>query len=218
MNKVMTISDAIAPISSGQSIMIGGFGGQGSPHTVIEGIIEKGIDNLTIVCNDGGTPNYGTGRFFREKRISKLVASFVSANPEASEAITNGEVECTLVPQGTLAEAIRAGGAGLGGILTKTGIGTEVQGDKEIIEIDEEAYLLEPAIKADVALIYASKADRMGNAVYHGSSRSHSPSMAMAAKYVILEADEIVEPGEINPDDVHTQSIFVDAVVLKGGK
>ncbi len=216
MDKVMTVEEAVKPIKSGQRIMIGGFGGQGSPHKVIDGVIEQGVDNLTLICNDAGTPNYGAGRFFREKKVKKLYASFIGPNPEAGEMLHNNEVDIELIPQGTLAESIRAGGAGLGGILTRTGLGTLVQEGKELVVVNEIEYLLEPAIKADVALIYASKADRMGNVVYHGSSRAHSPSMATAAEYVIVEVDEIVEVGEIDPDNIHTQSIYIDAVVLKG--
>lgn len=218
MDKVMSVEEAVLPIKSGCSIMIGGFGGQGSPHTVIDAVINAGADNLRLICNDAGTPNYGAGRFLREKRVKKLTASFIGPNPEAGEMLRDNEIEIELMPQGTLAEAIRAGGAGLGGVLTKTGLGTLVQEGKEVIAVDGVEYLLEPSIKADVALIYASKADRMGNVVYHGSSRAHSPSMATAADYVIVEVDEIVDVGVINPDDVHTQSIYINAVVLKGEK
>lgn len=218
MDKVMSVQDAVKPIKSGQSIMIGGFGGLGSPHSVIDGVIATGATDLEIICNDGGTPNYGAGRFIAENRVKKLSASFIGPNPQVGEMFANNQIELELIPQGTLAESIRAGGSGLGGILTRTGLGTLVQEGKDTITIKGVEYLVEPAIKADVALIYASKADRMGNVVYHGSSRAHSPNMAMAADYVIVEVDEIVEIGDINPDDIHTQSIFIDAVVLKEAK
>ncbi len=216
MDKVKTIEEAIANIHDGQTIMIGGFGGNGSPHSLIEALIAKGVKDLTIICNDAGNPNFGVGRFFKEKRVKKLYASFIGANPEACEDLANGEFEVVLIPQGTLAESIRAGGAGLGGILTKTGIGTLVSEGKQKINIKGEDYLVEEAIHADVALIYAAKVDRIGNVSYHGSSRAHSPSMAMAADYVVVEAKEIVEVGEINPDNVHTQSVFINSIVLKG--
>ena len=123
MDKVKTIEEAVAPIKSGNRIMIGGFGGQGSPHKVIDGVINHGVSDLTLICNDAGTPNYGAGRFFYEKRVKKLYASFIGPNPQAGEMLNNKEVEIELIPQGTLAESIRAGGAGLGGILTRTGLG-----------------------------------------------------------------------------------------------
>ena len=218
MSKVMTIEQAVDPLKNGQSIMVSGFGGLGSPHSIIDGIVEKGINDLTIICNDAGKPNFGVGRFFANRTVKKLLASFIGPNPQAGEMFNNHEVEIDLIPQGTLAESIRSGGAGLGGILTKTGIGTLVQGDKQLVTINNETYMVEPSIKADVAIVYAQKADTLGNLVYKGASRAHGPNMATAADYVIAEVEEIVEAGMLSPEEIHTQSIFVDAVVLKVGK
>ena len=147
-----------------------------------------------------------------------MYVSILSPNPQAQEQLAAGELEVCLIPQGSLAEMIRAGGYGLGGVLTRTGIGTQVEEGKQKVTVKGETYLLEEPLKADVALIYASKGDRAGNAVYHGSARAHSPSMAAAADYTILEVGELKEVGEIHPDEIHTQSVLVDAVVEKGGK
>lgn len=215
MDKVKTLKEALEPVKDGMTIMIGGFGGNGSPHQLIEGLIEKGVKDLTVICNDPGTPNFGNGRLIHEKREKKLIASFISSNKECQAQHRSGELEVELIPQGTFAEACRAGGAGLGGVLTKTGLGTLVEEGKQKVVVGGETYLLQEPLKADVALIYAKKADRMGNVIYHGSSRTHTPLMATAADYVIVEAAEIVEVGELDPDFIHTQAIFVDAVVQK---
>lgn len=216
MNKVVSVEQAIEQIKDGDTIMVGGFGGNGSPHTLIDALVKKNIKNLTLICNDAGTPNYGVGKLFANKQISKLYASIVGPNPEAAGMLARGEFECILIPQGSLAEMIRAGGYGLGGIITKTGLGTLVEEGKQKITIDGEEYLIEKALKADFALIYASKADRAGNAKYLGSAHAHSPSMAAAAKYTILEVGELLEIGDLAPEEIHTQQVLVDAIVLKG--
>lgn len=218
MEKVMTVEEAIEPIHDGMTIMIGGFGGNGSPHTLIEAIINKGVKDLTIICNDPGVPNFGNGRLIHEKREKKLYASFISSNKEAQEQHQAGELEVVNIPQGTFSEAIRAAGAGLGGVLTKTGLGTLQEEGRQKVNINGQDYLLYEPLHADVALIYAKQADHMGNVIYHGSSRTHTQVMATAADYVICEAAEIVETGELNPDYIHTQAIFVDAVVQKEKK
>ena len=215
MDKVMSIEKAIEPIKDGMTIMIGGFGGIGSPHTLIDAICKKGVKDLTVICNDPGTPNFGNGRFIHEKRVKKLIAAFTSSNREFQEQYKNKEIEVELIPMGTLVEAIRAGGYGLGGVLTKTGLGTLVEEGKQKIVVKGSIYLLQEPLKADVSLIYANRADRMGNLVYHGTARSHTPSMATAADYVICETANIVEIGDIPPNSVHTQAVFVNAIVQK---
>lgn len=216
MDKVISVEQAIEQIKDGDTIMVGGFGGNGSPHTLIDALIKKNVKDLTLICNDAGTLNYGVGKLFANKQIKKLYASIVGPNPEAVNMLAKGEFECVLIPQGSLAEMIRAGGYGLGGILTKTGLGTLVEEGKQKIVINGEEYLVEEPLKADFALIYASKGDRAGNAKYHGSAHAHSPSMAAAAKYTILEVGELLEVGGLRPDEVQTQQVLVDAVVLKG--
>lgn len=218
MDKVMSVEKAIEQIGDGSTIMIGGFGGHGSPHYVIEELVKKNTQNLTLICNDTGKPNFGAGRLIRTEQIKKVYASIIGPNPESCKQQAEGLIDVELIPQGSLAEMIRAGGYGLGGILTKTGLGTLVEEGKQKVVIKGEEYLVEEAIQADFALIFASKADRAGNAVYHGSSRAHSPSMAAAARYTILEVNQLVEVGEIAPDDVDTQSVLIDAIVVSGGK
>ncbi len=218
MNKVMTAKEAIAGIQDGATIMIGGFGGFGAPHDVIEALVEKGVKDLTVICNDAGTFNYGTGRLINTKQISKLIVSIIGPNPEATQQQLDGVVDVTLFPQGSLAEKIRAGGFGLGGILTKAGLGTEVEKGKQKVVVQGQEYLLEEPLKAQFALIFASKADKAGNCVYMGSSHAHSPSMAAAAEYTILEVDELVEVGEIEPQAIHTQCVMVDAIVVSKGE
>lgn len=218
MDKVQSVEKAIENIKDGATIMVGGFGGNGSPHTVIEALVDKGVKDLTLICNDAGTINYGVGRLFANKQVKKLIASIIGPNPDAMKMLAEGEFEAVLVPQGSLAEMIRAGGYGLGGILTKTGLGTLIAEGKQVMTIKGEDYLVEEALKADVALVYASQVDRAGNAKYFGSAHAHSPSMAAAADYVIMEAGELVEVGDLRPEDIQTQQVLVDAVVLKGGQ
>ena len=216
MDKVVSVEEAIKNIKDGDTIMIGGFGGNGSPHIVIDALIKKNVKNLTLICNDAGTLNFGAGKLFANKQIKKLYASIVGPNPEAVNMLASGEFECVLIPQGSLAEMIRAGGYGLGGILTKTGLGTLVEEGKQKVTIKGQEYLVEEALTADFALIYASKGDRAGNAKYFGSAHAHTPSMAAAAKYTILEIGELLEVGELRPEEIHTQQVLVDAVVVKG--
>lgn len=217
MNKVVTVNDAINHIKDGDIIMIGGFGGNGSPHTVIEALVKKNIKNITLICNDTGTKNFGAGRLIANNQIKHAICSIIGPNPESVQQHADGSLEVTLYPQGSLAEMIRAGGYGLGGVITKTGLGTLVEEGKQKITINGEEYLVEEALQADYALIFASKADKAGNCVYYGSAHAHSPSMAAAAKYTILEVDELVEVGEIPPNQIHTQSVLIDAVVKSGG-
>jgi len=217
MEKVMSVKKAIGQIKDGDTIMIGGFGGHGSPHYLIEALVKKGVKNLTLICNDAGQAGFGAGALVRSEQIGKLYASIIGPNPEAVKQHAEGKFELVLVPQGSLAEKIRAGGYGLGGVLTKTGLGTLIEEGKQKVVVGDEEYLLEEPLKADVALIFASRVDRSGNAAYHGSSRAHTPSMAFAAKYTIVEAGELVEVGEIEPDHVDTPAVLIDAIVVSEG-
>lgn len=217
MEKIMTVEKAIEKIKDGDTVMIGGFGGNGSPHYVIDALAKKGVKNLTVICNDAGQAGFGSGVLVRNEQVRKMCVSIIGPNPEAVKNHSEGKFELELIPQGSLAEKIRAGGYGLGGVLTKTGIGTLVEEGKQKIVIKGEEYLLEEPLQADVALIFASKVDQSGNTAFYGSARAHSPSMAFAAKYTIVEAEEIVKVGELDPNDVHLPSVLVDAIVLTGG-
>ena len=212
-----SVYDAIAPIKDGSVIMVGGFMMCGTPENVIDALVEKNVKNLTIISNDAGTPERGVGKLLGNGQIKTLIASHVGLNPEVAQRMNTDveadRLECLLVPQGTLAERIRAGGAGLGGILTPTGAGTIVADGKQVITIDGRDFLLEKALWADFALIRASKIDTFGNIVYYGTTKNFNPLMATAADYVIAGACEIVETGCIDPDTIHTSGIFVDAIV-----
>ena len=208
---------AIDPIMDGSVIMIGGFMICGTPLILIDALAEKGVKNLTVISSDAGVPGKGVGKLVSRGLVKTLIASHVGLNPEVAQRMNaNAEadkLECILVPQGTLAERIRAGGAGLGGVLTPTGAGTIAAEGKQIINIDGRDFLLEKALRSDFALIRASKIDRFGNIVYYGTTRNFNPIMATAADYVIAGACEIVEIGSIDPDSIHTSGIFVDAIV-----
>ena len=216
-NKVMTAEEAVKDIQDGAVIMIGGFMACGTPENLIDALVEKNVKNLTVICNDAGLPGMGTGKLLSNGQIKKLIATHVGLNPEVAERMNTTDpekkLECELIPQGTFAEAIRAGGAGLGGVLTPTGIGTIVAENKPVITVDGKEYLLEKPLKADFALVRGSVVDTFGNIIYHGTTQTFNPMMAMAAKYVICGAEKIVEAGELNPDHVVTSGILVDAVV-----
>ena len=216
-NKIMTAQGAVAPIQDGATIMVGGFMACGTPEILIDALVEKRVKNLTIICNDAGVPGRGVGKLLSNGQIKTLIASHVGLNPEVAQRmntdVLEDKLECILVPQGTLAERIRAGGTGLGGFLTPTGVGTIVAEGKQVINIDGRDYLLEKPLKADVAFIRGSVTDKFGNTTYNGTTRTFNPMMAAAAGYVIVGACEIVETGDIDPNHVVTSGIFVDAIV-----
>jgi acetate CoA/acetoacetate CoA-transferase alpha subunit len=216
-NKIMTAQEAVAGIRDGASVMVGGFMACGTPEILIDALVAKNARNLTIICNDAGVPGRGVGKLLSNGQIKTLIASHVGLNPEVAHRmntdVPEDKLECILVPQGTLAERIRAGGAGLGGFLTPTGVGTIVAEGKQVISVDGRDYLLEKPLKADFALIRGSVTDKFGNTAYNGTTRTFNPMMATAANYVIVGACEIVEIGEINPNNVVTSGIFVDAIV-----
>lgn len=213
MDKVIESSEIQKHFKSGDVILTGGFGLSGTPLTIIDELLKTDIRDLTIVSNNLGDLGQGLHKLFMQGKIKKAIGSFFSINKEAVIAWSKGELEIDLLPQGTLAEAIRCGGAGIGGFYTRTAVGTELSKGKEEREIDGERYIFEKAIKGDVAIIKAAKADRMGNLVYHTTARNFNPMMATAGKIVIAEVDEIVEVGELDPEYVVTPHAYVDYVI-----
>jgi acetate CoA/acetoacetate CoA-transferase alpha subunit len=212
-----TADEAVSSIKDGSVIMVGGFMACGTPEILIDALVKKGVKALTIICNDGGYPGRGVGKLIAAGQVKSLIASHVGLNPDVAKRmntdVTADKLEVTLVPQGTLAERIRADGAGLGGVLTPTGVGTIVAEGKQIINIDGRDFLLEKPIHADFALIRASRTDKFGNSVFYGTTRNFNPLMAMAADYVIAGACEIVETGSIDPNIIHLSGIFVNSIV-----
>ncbi|WP_094603125.1 Acetate CoA-transferase subunit alpha [Sporomusa silvacetica DSM 10669] len=213
MTKITTVEQAMEKIRNESTIMIGGFVGCGTPDKLIDAMIDKKLDNLTIIANDTSFPEQGIGKLIAAKRVKKLIASYIGANPETGRQMQANELEVELVPQGTLAERIRSGGAGLGGVLTPTGLGTVVAEGKEIIVVDGQNFLLEKPLKAEFALIKAHKADESGNLVFRRSARNFNPVLATAADIVVAEVQEIVPVGELDPDEVMLPGIFVDYIV-----
>lgn len=218
MNKIISMEEAIGQIKDGMTIMVGGFLGCGSPHKLIDALVESGVKDLTLICNDSGFTDIGVGKLVVNKQIKKLVASHVGTNKETGIQMHSGEMKVVLVPQGTLAEQVRCGGAGLGGFLTPTGVGTVVEEGKEKMEIDGVEYLLELPLRADVALLEGETVDKYGNIVYYGATRNFNHLMAPAADITIVEAQNIVEVGEIDANDVITPGIFVNYIVDGGAK
>jgi len=216
-NKIMTADEAVAGIKDGAVIMIGGFMACGSPEILIDALVRKNARDLTIICNDAGVPGRGTGKLLSNGQIKTLIASHVGLNPEVADrmntTVKEDKLECILVPQGTLAERVRAGGAGLGGFLTPTGVGTIVADGKQVINVDGRDYLLEKPLRAEYAFVRGTVTDEFGNTMYNGTTRTFNPMMAMAADYVIVGACQIVKTGEIDPNHVVTSGIFVDAIV-----
>lgn len=213
MNKRISYEQAVDFIEDGMTIMIGGFLACGTPEGLIDELVKKGVKNLTLIANDTAFMDRGIGKLIVSKQIKKAIVSHIGTNKESGRQMTAGETEFVLTPQGTLAEQVRCAGAGIGGFLTPTGVGTIVEEGKQKMVIDGKEYLLEMPLKADVALIYGSIVDKAGNIYYNGTTRNFNPLMAMAADKVIVEAAEIVEMGEINPNDVMTPSIFVTHIV-----
>ena len=216
---IISATDAAGRIKEGNTIMVGGFMGCGAPHTIILALKDKSTKNLTLITNDTAIHDFktgnitGIGHLVKNKMFNKIIASHIGANQETQRQMNAGETEVELVPQGTLAEQIWAGGAGLGGFLTPTGVGTEVAKGKQIILVAHNSFLLELPLKADIAIIKAKKADKAGNLVFNGTARNFNPIMAAAAELVIAEVEEIVEIGDIDPNHVHTPSILIDFLV-----
>lgn len=213
MAKIISLVEAVDMIHDGMSIMIAGFWGVGTPEKIVDGLVAKGTKNLTGISISTSLENKGIGKLIKSRQIKKMIVSFIGRNPATMQQCEEGSLEIEFVPQGTLAERIRAGGFGLGGILTPTGVGTEVEIGKQRITVDGKDFLLEKALRANIALIKAHKADKAGNLVYRKATRNINPLMATAADITIVMVDEIVETGMIDPDEVMTPGIFVDYLV-----
>ncbi|MCM3727227.1 acetate CoA-transferase subunit alpha [Neobacillus cucumis] len=198
-------------------IMTGGFMGVGTPQELVSALLEANVQDITLIANDTAFVDAGIGPLIVNKRVKKVIASHIGTNPETGRQMISGEMEVELVPQGTLAERVRAGGSGLGGVLTPTGVGTVVEEGKEKITVDGREYLLEKPLRAEVALLKAYKADKAGNLIYHRSARNFNPLMALAADTVIVQVEQLVEVGEIDPDEVMTPGILVDKIYVQGG-
>lgn len=199
-------------------VMVGGFGLCGIPADLIDALVRKGVKNLTTVSNNAGVDDFGLGKLLQTGQIRKHIGSYVGENKVFEQMVLTGKVVLELNPQGTLAERIRAGGAGIPAFFTPTGAGTVVSEGKEMREFDGKQYVMERALKADFALIKAWKADRWGNLMFRKTTRNFNPVMATAARVTIVEAEEIVEPGQLDPDNVHLPSIYVKRIVLSSGQ
>jgi len=211
--KLSSISDFKKLLKDGMTIMVGGFMTDGTPEQLIDAVLESGVKDLTLINNDGGYPERGVGKLIGNGRVKTLIASHVGLNPTVAKLMNSGEMEVILVPQGTLAERIRAKGAGLGGILTPTGLGTLVQEGKDVIEIDGKKYILEKPLAADLAIVEATYADKFGNGVNVGTTRNFNPVMALAADTVVLGTYEVKELGEVDPSAVTIYGVLVDHIV-----
>ncbi len=212
-NKVVSLQEAISHIESGMTVAIGGFLSQGDPLTLIHGLAESDVKDLTIVSCTAGFRDRGIVELVKLGKVRKIIASHIGTTPDVVKAYHAGELEVELVPQGTLAEQLRAGGAGLGGFLTPTALGTVMAEGKQHIEVDGKMYLLEKALRADAALVRAHDGDTWGNLRYRGTASNYNPQCAACAEYTIAEVEYLYSPGEISPDSVHTPGLYVHAVV-----
>ena len=215
MEKIVSAEHAIELcVQSGATLMVGGFGLVGAPLTLIQALNASDRKELTIISNNLGEPGKALGQTYRLGKVRRAIGSYFTSNPEVAEGYARGTIEITLLPQGTLAEAIRAAGAGLGGFYTPTGVGTLLAEGREVREIGGQSYLFQEPLAADVALVRAHKADRLGNLVYYKTARNFNPMMATAARVVIAEVDEIVEVGQLDPEMICTPHIYVDRLVV----
>jgi len=213
MNKVVANADqAVRDVFDGAVIMVGGFGLCGIPENLIRALVRKGVRNLTTISNNAGVDGLGMGLLLSAGQISRHIGTYVGENKLLEQMVLQGKIELTLVPQGTFSERIRAGGAGIPAFFTPTGVGTMVAENKETREFDGRMYVMEHALKADFALVKAWKGDRWGNLVYRKTARNFNPMMATAARVTIAEVEHLVEPGELEPDLVHTPSVFVKRI------
>ena len=213
MNKIVKPEDLKPLFKDGMSIMIGGFLGCGTPHKIIDLLIQLNMKDLTIIANDTSYVDKGIGRLIANKQVKKVIASHIGTNSETGRLMNLGEMEVELVPQGTLIERIRAGGSGLGGVLTPTGVGTTIEEGKQKMRIQDKDYLLELPLKADLSIIRGTIVDESGNTFYRGTTRNFNPIIAMAGEKVIVEAEKIVKTGQLNPDYVTTPGVLVDYII-----
>lgn len=213
MSKFITVEEAVSKVKSGMTLMIGGFLAAGTPNKIVEALSKTDVKDLTIIANDTAYPDKGIGLLITNKQVKKVIASHIGTNPNTIQQFNDKELVVEFSPQGTLAERIRCGGAGLGGVLTPTGLGTVVEEGKEKVMVDGKEYLLEKPLHADIALLGANIADESGNLIYKGTTQNFNPMMATAADVVIAEAQEIVNTGDIPMENVHTPGIYVDYIV-----
>ncbi|OTG86441.1 succinyl-CoA--3-ketoacid-CoA transferase [Acinetobacter sp. ANC 4558] len=216
MNKVFASAEQalIDIVADHQTIAVGGFGLCGIPEALIDALKNTGVKNLTCISNNAGVDNFGLGKLLHTKQIKKMISSYVGENKEFERQFLNGELEVELTPQGTLAEKLRSGGAGIPAFFTRTGVGTSVAEGKEIREFNGQDYILEHALTADVALIKAYKADKAGNLIFRKTARNFNPECAMAGKITIAEVEHIVDIGELDPDEIHLPGIYIHRIIL----
>lgn len=213
MNKAISAEKLSALFKDGMTIMVGGFLANGTPERIIDELVKSGVKDLTLIANDTSYPDRGCGRLIANHQVKKLITSHIGTNPMTGDQMNTGELVIEFSPQGTLAERVRAGGAGLGGVLTPTGLGTVIEEGKQKIEIDGEVFLLEKPIRADFAFIKGSVGDEFGNLIYKGTTQNFQPLMAMAADCVVAEIEEIHPIGQIPMEQIHTSGIFVDYIL-----
>ena len=210
-NATLALQDVV---KNGQTIAVGGFGLCGIPEALIEALKQTGVNQLTCISNNAGVDDFGLGKLLQTKQIKKMTSSYVGENKEFERQYLNGELKVELTPQGTLAEKLRAGGAGIPAFFTQTGVGTLIAEGKEQREFDGKPYILENALTADVALVKAYKADKAGNLIFRKTARNFNPECAMAGKFTVVEVEQVVEIGELDPDDIHLPGIYVNRIIL----
>jgi acetate CoA/acetoacetate CoA-transferase alpha subunit len=215
MKKTIKLADAVAGLPDGATLMIGGFMAVGTPRRLIDELVRQDKRDLTIIANDTARPGVGIGKLIAARVVRRVITSHIGTNPQTQRQMLAGEIEVELVPQGTLAERIRAGGYGLGGVLTPTGLGTTVEDGKQTVEVDGRSFVLEKPLRADFTLLNAKQADYIGNLTYSLTARNFNPVMAMAADVVIAEAQDIVPVGVIPPDAVMTPAVLVDHLITR---
>jgi 3-oxoacid CoA-transferase subunit A len=214
MKRICTsFQEAVADIQDGATLMVGGFGLCGIPENVILALVEKGVKDLTVISNNCGVDDWGLGLLLKNKQIKKMVGSYVGENKEFERQVLSGEIEVELIPQGTLAEKIRAGGAGIPAFYTPAGVGTPIAEGKETRMFNGKEYLLEEALTADFSIVRAWKGDKMGNLVYHKTARNFNPMIAAAGRVTIAEVEHLYEAGELDPNSIHTPSIYVQSLI-----
>jgi 3-oxoacid CoA-transferase A subunit len=213
INKVVAnASEAIADIPDGAVLMLGGFGLSGIPENAIKALLDKGVKGLTCISNNAGVDDFGIGLLLKTRQVKKMISSYVGENAEFERQLLTGELEVDLIPQGTLAERIRAGGAGIPAFFTPAGVGTEVAEGKEVREFDGKLYLMERWLRSDYSLVKAWKGDTAGNLIFRGTARNFNPMMAAAGKITIAEVEQLVPAGELDPNEIHTPGVYVQRI------
>lgn len=213
MDKTKKVDDVIGKVADGMTVLMGGFGLCGIPENLVKALLKQGSKNLTIVSNNAGVDDAGIGLLIANDQVKKMISSYIGENKALEQKMINNEIEVELNPQGTLAERVRAGGAGIAGFFTPTGVGTLIAEGKEVREFDGRKYVLERGLRGHVAFVKAYKADTHGNLTYRKTARNFNPVMATAADYVIAEAEIVVQAGELSPDEIVTPGVYIDAVI-----